>query len=200
MLFTPTILQTPQTPNTQEELSQREASQNSRLLKQEAQERKKGQDEDYNPNFEVPKNHKKSKQLENRNVVPNIIRLVLSFVQKPGKSSKLVESLLRKDVCTTASVKRFFLYHKLVKGKMNNYVNGETLGELTKVRVDSLEVYPLEEQICYRKVTRKLVLYFLRHEAINCVLTSKRMDETKKREHVMAVRSITDCLRQTFID
>lgn len=47
-------------------------------------------DEDYNPQFEVTKKNKKSKQLENRNVVPNIVRLVLSYVQKPGKSSKLV--------------------------------------------------------------------------------------------------------------
>jgi hypothetical protein len=33
---------------------------------------------------------KKSRQMENRNVVPNIIRLILSYIQKKEKSLKLV--------------------------------------------------------------------------------------------------------------
>lgn len=56
-------------------------------------------------------------------MVPNIVRLVLSFVQKPGKSSHLVELLLNREKLNGVSIKRFFLFHKLVKGKIDNYVN-----------------------------------------------------------------------------
>ena len=139
-------------------------------------------------------NLKKSKQLENRNVVPNIIRLVLSFVQKRGKSLKLVEDLISRSGCQPASAKRFFLLHKLVKGKMNNYVNEDTLKQLLDVRCDNFEIYGQEEQECYQRISRKLVLYFLTHEAVSCVLTSKRMEESKKQQHVSAIRAIASRL------
>ena len=64
---------------------------------------------------------------------------------------------------------------------MDNYVNGDTLGELTKIRADHISIYSIEEQLCYQKITRKLVLYFLENDAASCVLTSKRMDGSKKR-------------------
>ena len=55
------------------------------------------------------------------------------------------------------------------------------MAQLTKIRTDHLSIYTLEEQLCYRRITRKLVLYFLQNDATNCVLTSKRMDGSKKR-------------------
>ena len=84
---------------TQEELPKSEASTMVKLPKENLTERKRCPDDEYDPHQETSRNQKKSKQLENRNIVPNIVRLVLSFVQKPGKSSKLVEGLLQKDGC-----------------------------------------------------------------------------------------------------
>ena len=85
-------------------------------------EKRTEKDVDYHPELEGIVKSKKSKQLENRNIMPNIIRLVLSYVQKPGKSSRLVEELIRKDGLPEASLKRYFLYHRLVRDKMENYV------------------------------------------------------------------------------
>jgi len=71
------------------------------------------------------KDKKKAIQLENRNVVPNIIRLILSFIQKKGKSMSLVEKLLRlyNPDPLNYTLSRFYLFQKAIKEKMNNYVN-----------------------------------------------------------------------------
>ena len=52
------------------------------------------EDEDYHP--ETSGNKKKStmKQIENRNIIPNVIRLIISFIQKKGKSERIVKKLL----------------------------------------------------------------------------------------------------------
>ena len=58
-------------------------------------------------------------------MVPNIVRLILSYIQKKEKSQKLVELLLRKMRTDGGSIgaKRYYLFQKLVRGKINNYVN-----------------------------------------------------------------------------
>jgi hypothetical protein len=66
--------------------------------------------------------------------VPNIVRLILSFIQKKGKSSIIVEKLLKKqNIQKGWNTKRFYLYQSMIRGKMNNYVNEETLKELVKM-------------------------------------------------------------------
>ena len=194
-IFSPTVIQTPTLQQLFPSLPELENPQNQSFS---SVQRKKTSDEDYSPKFEVQKNSKKSKQLENRNVVPNIVRLILSFVQKPGKSSKLVDRLLKHEHCSTSTPKRYFLFQKLVKGKMDNYVNEETLGEIVRIRPEEFDIYSLEEQRSYSSVTRKLILYFLQREALNCIVTSKRMEQSKKRDHVGAIRSIITKLKVTL--
>ena len=81
-------------------------------------------DDDYQPELYISKKSKKSQQLENRNVVPNIIRLILSFIQKKGKSCGIVERLLKRSGVEKGwNIKRFYLYQSMIRGKMNNYVN-----------------------------------------------------------------------------
>ena len=82
-------------------------------------------DDDYKPALGGNKKIKKSKQMENRNIVPNIIRLILSYTLKKEKSLKTVEILLKKYSNGTSSIcsKRFYLFQKMVRGKINNYVN-----------------------------------------------------------------------------
>lgn len=92
-------------------------------------------------------------------MVPNIIRLILSYIQKKEKSQKLVELLMAKmkqDVGSIGS-KRYYLFQKLVRGKINNYVNEDTLKELYKMRPEEFEVYPRSEQLIYNRITRILI-------------------------------------------
>ena len=52
------------------------------------------EDEDYKPDGSSSKKKSSMKQIENRNIVPNVIRLIISFIQKKGKSERIVAKLL----------------------------------------------------------------------------------------------------------
>jgi hypothetical protein len=70
-------------------------------------------------------------------VIPNIIRLILSYIQKKEKSQKLVEHLLKRyngGLESSIGIKRYYLFQKMVRSKMNNYVNEDTLRELYRMR------------------------------------------------------------------
>jgi hypothetical protein len=132
-------------------------------------------------------------------VVPNIIRLILSFIQKRGKSSRIVDRIIdRSSIGPGWSAGRFYLYQAMIRGKMDNYVNGETLGQLAKTHPEEERLYPLEEQLFYNRVTRTLIDYFLREEIAVCVLTSKRMDRAKRSHHLVAIRNIKESLPKLF--
>jgi hypothetical protein len=133
--------------------------------------------------------------LENRNVVPNIIRLILSFIQKKGKSCKIVDKILAKSSIEEGwSAKRFYLFQSLVRGKMNNYVNEDTLRQLIRPHPEDHHLYSEREQAFYNTITRTLIDYFLREEIAACILTSKRMDRTKKTHHLAELRNIRQSL------
>jgi hypothetical protein len=76
------------------------------------------------------------------------------------------------------------------RSKMNNYVNEDTLKQLVRRHPEEGELYSEEEQSFYNKVTRIIIDYFLREEISVCILTSKRMDRTKKTHHLNALRNI----------
>lgn len=105
---------------------------------------------------------KKSQQLENRNVVPNIIRLILSFILKPGKSSRIVDRMIGPN--TTAegcSSKRFYLYQAMIRSQMDNYVNSDTLRQLVQTHAHHQSLFSREEQLLYNRITRTLIHHFL---------------------------------------
>ena len=134
-------------------------------------------------------------------MVPNIIRLILSYIQKKEKSQKLVELLmgkLRQDAGNICS-KRYYLFQKLVRGKINNYVNEDTLKELYKLRPEEFEVYPQAEQMAYNRITRILISEFMREDIVTCILTSKRMEASKKRNHLEAARVLKSKLHQLLL-
>lgn len=131
-------------------------------------------------------------------MVPNIIRLILSYIQKKEKSQKLVELLLKKyntGLESSIGLKRYYLFQKLVRSKMNNYVNEDTLKELYRMRPEDYDVYPDAEQRVYNRITRIVISEFLREDIINCILTSKRMESAKKRNHLEALRTIKNKLQ-----
>ena len=99
-------------------------------------------------------------------MIPNIIRLILSFIQKRGKSFRMVERILAgtSSIPSSWSAKRFYLYQAMIRSKMDNYVNGETLHQLVRVHPDEAALFPLPEQELYNSITRRLIDYFLRQE------------------------------------
>ena len=63
MVFSPTIIQTPGTPSTQEELPKSEVPSMTKVPKENSLQRQRLPDDDYDPHQEASKNQKKSKQL-----------------------------------------------------------------------------------------------------------------------------------------
>lgn len=73
---------------------------NSFKLKQKPEKKEKSklrkEEEDFKPNTPEPKKSRRTPQNANRNVIPNIMHQVISFLQKKNKSEKIVERLIIK--------------------------------------------------------------------------------------------------------
>ena len=154
------------------------------------------EDEDYRPDASGNKKKSSMKQIENRNIIPNVIRLIISFIQKKGKSERIVKNLLEKwESPSVCSLKRFYLYQNMVKNKLNSYVNEETIRLLVQPHDDLMDIYEESEQRFYNKITRVLINYFIRDDFYSFVITSKRMEQHKKNLHLIALRNIRDKIR-----
>jgi hypothetical protein len=86
----------------------------------------------------------------------------------------------------------------MIKAKISHYVNEETMRVFLKTNDPEQNIYGLEEQLFYNKVSRILIFYFLSSEAETSTLTSKRMDRTKKVLHIQAQRSLSEKLREIY--
>lgn len=84
-------------------------------------------DDEFLPKTKKNKKKKKFAQNTNRNVVPNIMHQVISFLFKKNRSGALAEKLLNEKGCEGYSMKRFYTYQLLIKSQINHYVNGDCL-------------------------------------------------------------------------
>lgn len=67
---------------------------------------------------------KKNQQNENRNIIPNVVNQILSYIQKKNKSLSMTEKIFEKyNPKSDWSVKRFYLYQNMLKNKISHYVN-----------------------------------------------------------------------------
>ena len=124
---------------------------------------------------------------------------VISFMQKKNKSGHLVGELIsRLGVERFCSVKRFYLYQILMKDKFNHYVNGNSLSLLSELQEPLCDVYSAEEQRMYNKISRILVHHFLSHEYDPIILTSKRVNADKKKDHIAMKRVLLGKLSEMF--
>lgn len=108
------------------------------------------------------KRERRIPQNVNRNVLPNVMHQVISFIQKRSKSGKLVErAFARFPSHPSYSIKRFYLYQLLIKDKLNHYVSKDSLMILKQIQEPNCEVYARSEQEYYNKISRILVFCFL---------------------------------------
>lgn len=74
-------------PTSQEDKMIEEVSQETKISKKEnSNEKCETEDEEYTPGNSNNKKTKKNQQNENRNIMPNIVNQILSFIQKKNKS------------------------------------------------------------------------------------------------------------------
>lgn len=83
---------------------------------------------------------------ENRNVMPNLVHQIFSFLFKPKKSLPIVRTLFEGSTLEGVSVDRFYLYQALIKESMNHYVNHTSLSILQKLADPTTSVFSSVEQ------------------------------------------------------
>ena len=76
----------------------------------------------------------------------------------------------------------------MLKNKMSHYVNEDTMKIYKNTCNLDLLIFEQDEQVFYNKISRILVFNFLKNEAHISTLTSRRMDKSKKYEHMRAER------------
>jgi len=95
-------------------------------------------DLEYIPNRSEKKGPKRIiKENENRNVIPNEINQILSFLQKRAKSERLLKKIWAKYSPPTqeCSLSRFYLLQNYMKGKIE-HCNNETSFKLLKSLIE----------------------------------------------------------------
>lgn len=127
---------------------------------------------------------------ENRNIVPNLVNQMMSFLLKRGKSEKLVGRLLRKFGGEGWSVSRFYQYMRKIKESVTHYLNETILPYFMQIHEPNCDIYPMEEQLLFMRVCRAALLSFLRSDAVLNALTSARMSTPKRTTHLIARHAI----------
>lgn len=88
----------------------------------------------------------------------------------------MVEKIMASsDLPEKCSVERYYLYQKLIKDKLNHYVNVQSLDVLKNIQESTCVSYSGEEQRYYNKISLVLAHYFLSREFDSLILTSKRV-------------------------
>jgi hypothetical protein len=130
---------------------------------------------------------------ENRNIVPNILNQVLSFLLKPSKSGALLRRILARTAhpgeCSSG---RFYQYSRKIRESITHFVNEAIFLRFLEIHEPNCELYSLEEQLFYMGVCRTLALTFLRNEVRLIALTSKRMSHAKREIHLVARQALVD--------
>lgn len=107
--------------------------------------KKKNLDKDYHPHkHEKREVRKRLHENENRNVVPNEINQIISFLQKKTKSGAILQRLWNKYPADNEnySVARFYLYQKVLKEGVGHYSNEASLKLLSGLYEPECRVWP----------------------------------------------------------
>ena len=88
---------------------------------------------------------------------------MFSFLEKKFKSEPIVKKIIEKfgfeKIC---SPKQYYIYQKILKSKLNNYLTKAALSELFELVDPPFEIFTLKEQLCFIKINSILLKYYLR--------------------------------------
>ena len=143
------------------------------------------------------KKSKKGCQNKNRNIIPNIIQQIFSFLSKPTKSKPICQRIfdhLPKPESNEVSIQRYYYFIKQVKERLNHYVNEKSLVALCKVQEIGIDLFNFEEQMFYLKLARILAKHFIEEILPFLIIHSKRMFDDKRAEHMRIRRSLLQVL------
>lgn len=109
------------------------------------------------------KEKKKYKKDENRNIMPNTVNQMFSFLEKKFKSeSKLKEVIAIHGFGKVCSAKSYYVYQRVLKSKLTNYLTEQKIDPLFELVDPSLQLFTLQQQLTFIKINCILLFYYLR--------------------------------------
>jgi hypothetical protein len=122
-------------------------------------------------------------------MIPNSVHQLLSFVQQQFKSRYLCGPIFARLNSNPAfTLDRFYNFHRMLRGRVNTYVNEDAMGDITQVGVLDYQEYGFEEQAFYCRVSRVMVRRFLRTEAVMLTLRSSKIKRENIPKHLAVQR------------
>ncbi len=116
-----------------------------------------------------------------RNIVPNLIYQIFSYLEKPQKSGSALSRIIDQEKLDPETLKNFYIYQKLLKAKANKYISEKSLKIFNPNESSELtfptNLFTKKEQEAYRRISLKLIEHFLRNEAYVWQISSKRMSK-----------------------
>lgn len=102
-------------------------------------------------------------QISSRNLLPNIINMIVSYIRRINKSGKMVQRIIQK--ChggSKFSAKKFYSYQAYLKESTSRNNTKHTLAEITMTVDPANYIFSVEEQQFYNMVCRMLIAHFLK--------------------------------------
>ena len=138
------------------------------------------------------------KYVKNRNILPNIINLIVSYISRINKSKKIVKKILHKYRDDRYSLKRFYAYQIYLKSAISGYTSKNILHLIVTFCDPASTIFRTDEQQFYNMVCRALIGHYLNIEGPLKLLTSKKEHKTLKVDHFKIYRYILNDLQHYF--
>lgn len=134
--------------------------------------------------------------MKSRNILPNAINLILSFIRRVNKSGKIVKKMIEKFGDSHYSLKKYYSYQSYLKDSITNYTSKNILHLVITFCDPSCKIFNVDEQTFYNMVTRNLVLHFIKEDGLLALFTSKKEHKTLKTDHLKVYRFIINDLKR----
>ena len=134
--------------------------------------------------------------------MPNTIHQIFSFLEKKFKSEQKLKKVLKifklEKYCT---VKKYYIYQKVLKSKLDNYLTEASIGALFDLVDPSFQIFSLEEQISFIKINGILISYYLRGADNPCrLLCTQKAKRDKKPTYLNANRMIKEIIDEHIVE
>lgn len=138
------------------------------------------------------------KDVKSRNILPNAINLILSFIRRINKSGRIAKKIIEKLGKGRYDVKKYYSYQAYLKDVITSYTSKNILHLVIDFCNPSCKIFSVDEQKFYNMVTRNLVLHFIKVEGPLALFTSKKEHKTRKIDHLKVYRFIIKDLQHYY--
>lgn len=101
-----------------------------------------------------------------------------------------MQKILQKYAQVGCTIQKYYCYQSYLKQKLHLRVNKNTLHTISNNLDLSEDIFTVEEQLFYNRITRILINYYIQDVAKLKILSSGRVKCTNKIDHLRAHRTL----------